>query len=79
MSRPSNLRIAAVAIAVLTAAPAFAHVEQVFHGVAGSELSFAQLRDQRIINEVVVNGMIVGTESQSATEAPRDPDIGWRN
>jgi hypothetical protein len=79
MSPSIILRVAAVATAVLTSAPALAHVEQVVHGAAGSELRVAQLRDQRIINEVVVNGAIVGTESQSATEAWRDPDLGWPN
>jgi hypothetical protein len=71
--------IAAIAIAVLTTAPAFAHVEQVSPGAAGTELTFAQVRDQRIINEVVVNGMVTGTDPQPTFETWRDPDTGWPN
>jgi hypothetical protein len=38
MSIPSRLRIAAIVVAVLATAPAFAHVEQALQSPADSEL-----------------------------------------
>jgi hypothetical protein len=36
-------------------------------------------RDQRIINEAVVNGTMIGADAQPSMEPSQDSDSSWRN
>jgi hypothetical protein len=61
---PRRLRTAAIIAALLTTAPASAHVGQALQGPADLDLGFEHTGDKRIVNEAVINVMVIGADAR---------------